>query len=176
MAAAEFNALEALVVALLSTFIQCLPRGGQRFNLVQAAFNCSALMLAVAATRLIYTAPAIVGAAPSPALRLTIAAAGYCITNTVTVAIVIRLTEKANVFKTWLEVVQLSFPYLVASAAIAGLSLTINQEIGWQAPLMVLLVMTGIFLSYRRFFATTVPAPESLEAEAGSIARAQAHV
>jgi len=45
---------------------------------------------------------------------------------------------------------------LVASAGIAGLALTVTQELGWQVPLAVLPIMAGIFLSYRRYFAATV--------------------
>lgn len=155
MAAAEMNTAEALAVGFISTFIQCLPRG-KKLNLMQTAFNCSTITLAVAATRLIYAAPSVASVISSPSLRLAIAAAGYALANTVPVAIVIGLTEANSVFRTWLELIQLSFPYLVASAGIAGLTLTLTQEIGWQVPLAVLPIMAGIFLSYRRYFAATL--------------------
>ncbi len=89
----------------------------------------------------------------SPSLRLAVAAAGYALANTVPVAIVIGLTEAVSMVRTWLEMLQLSFPYLVASAGIAGLTLTLTQEVGWQVPLAVLPIMAGIFQSYRRYFA-----------------------
>ena len=57
--------------------------------------------------------------------------------------------------RTWWEMLQLSFPYLVASAGIAGVTLTLAPEIGWQVPLAVLPIMVGIFQSYRRYFAAT---------------------
>jgi hypothetical protein len=155
MAAAEMNAAEALAVGFISTFTQCLPRG-KKFNLVQVAFNCSTITLAVAATRLIYGAPSVASVISSPSLLLAVAAAGYALVNTIPVAIVIGLTEPVSVWRTWLEMIQLSFPYLVASAGIAGLTLTLTQEIGWQVPLAVLPIMAGIFLSYRRYFAATV--------------------
>jgi hypothetical protein len=117
------------------------------------AFNCSAITLAVEVTRLIYSAPSLASVVSSPSLRLAVAAAGYALANTVPVAIVIALTEAATVLRTWLEMLQLSFPYLVASAGIAGLTLTLTQEIGWQVPLAVLPIMVGIFQSYRRYFA-----------------------
>ncbi|MGZ4896888.1 MAG: hypothetical protein ACXVJL_10140 [Candidatus Angelobacter sp.] len=154
VAAAELNTAEALAVGFISTFIQCLPKG-KKFNLVQAAFNCSTITLAVAATRFIYTAHSVASVVSSPALRLAVAAAGYALANTVPVAIVIGLTEAVSVSRTWLEMLQLSFPYLVASAGIAGLTLTLTPEIGWQAPLAVLPIMAGIFQSYRRYFAAT---------------------
>jgi hypothetical protein len=154
VAAAQMNTAEALAIGFISTFFQCLAKG-KKFNGVQVAFNCSAITLAVAATRLIYAAPPVASAVSSPALRLALAAVGYAMANTVPVAIVIGLTEGVSMLRTWLEMLQLSFPYLVASAGIAGLTLTLSHEVGWQVPLVVLPIMAGIFQSYRRFFAAT---------------------
>jgi hypothetical protein len=154
VAAAEMKTAEALAIGFISTFIQCLP-SGKKFNLVQTAFNCCTITLAVAASRLIYAAPSVASVVSSPSLRLAVAAAGYALANTVPVAIVIGLTEAVSMLRTWLEMLQLSFPYLVASASIAGLALTLSEEVGWQVPLAVLPIMTGIFLSYKRYFAAT---------------------
>jgi hypothetical protein len=155
VAAAQMNTAEALAVGFISTFFQCLAKG-KKFNVMQVAFNCSTITLAVAATRFIYVAPSLASMVSSPALRLALAAAGYALANTVPVAIVIGLTEARSILRTWLEMLQLSFPYLVASASIAGVTLTVTQEIGWQVPLAVLPIMAGIFLSYKRYFAATV--------------------
>jgi len=155
VAAAQMNMAEALVIGFISTFFQCLGKG-KKFNVMQVAFNCSTITLAVAATRFIYVAPSLASMVSSPALRLALAAAGYALANTVPVAIVIGLTEARSILRTWLEMLQLSFPYLVASASIAGVTLTVTQESGWQVPLAVLPIMAGIFLSYKRYFAATV--------------------
>jgi hypothetical protein len=154
VAAAEMNTAEALAVGFISTFFQCLAKG-KKFNVAQVAFNCSTITLAVAATRLIYAAPSAASLVSSPSLRLAMAAAGYALANTIPVAIVIGLTEAVSILRTWLEMLQLSFPYLVASAGIAGLTLTVTQEIGWQVPLAVLPIMVGIYQSYRRYFTAT---------------------
>jgi hypothetical protein len=154
VAAAEMKPAEALAIGFISTFFQCLA-AGKKFKVMQVAFNCSTITLAVAATRLIYAAPSVASVVSSPSLRLAVAAAGYALANTVPVAIVIGLTEAASVLRTWLEMLQLSFPYLVASAGIAGLTLTLTQGIGWQVPLAVLPIMAGIFQSYKRYFAAT---------------------
>jgi hypothetical protein len=154
VAAAEMNTVEALAIGFISTFFQCLAKG-KKFKVMQVAFNCSTITLAVAAARLIYASPSVASMVSSPALRLAVAAASYALANTVPVAIVIGLTESVSMLRTWLEMLQLSFPYLVASAGIAGLTLTLSQEIGWQVPLAVLPIMAGIFQSYRRYFAAT---------------------
>lgn len=154
VAAAQMNSAEALAVGFISTFVQCLPKG-RKLNLVQAAFNCSTIVLAVTAARFIFASPSVASAISSPSLRLAVAAAGYALANTIPVAIVIGLTEGASILRTWWEMLQLSFPYLVASAGIAGVTLTLAPEIGWQVPLAVLPIMVGIFQSYRRYFAAT---------------------
>jgi hypothetical protein len=154
VAAAEMNSVEALAVGLISTFVQCLPKG-RKLNLVQAAFNCGAITLAVTAARFIFASSSVASVIGTPSLRLGVAAVGYALANTVPVAIVIGLTESVSMLRTWLEMLQLSFPYLVASAGIAGVTLTLAQGIGWQLPLAVLPIMVGIFLSYRRYFAAT---------------------
>jgi hypothetical protein len=155
VAAAGMNFAEALAVGFISTFVQCLSSNGKKLNLAQAAFNCGVITLAVAAARFIFASSAVASAIGSPSLRLGVAAAGYALANTIPVAIVIGLTEGASILRTWWEMVQLSFPYLVASAGIAGVALTLAQGIGWQVPLAVLPIMVGIFQSYRRYFAAT---------------------
>ena len=175
VAAAQMNTTEALAVGFISTFFQCLAKG-KKFNLMQVAFNCSTITLAVAATRFIYTAPSVESMVSSPSLRLALAAAGYALVNTVPVAIVIGLTERVSALKTWMEMLQLSFPYLVASAGIAGLTLTLSQEIGWQVPLAVLPIMLGIFQSYRRYFAATATSEAAnIQVEVSSRATAGAN-
>jgi hypothetical protein len=173
MAAAEMNTAEALTVGFISTFFQCFAKG-KKFNAMQVAFNCCAITLAVAATRLIYESPSVASVVSTPALRLAVAAAGYAIANTIPVAIVIGLTETVSTLRTWLEMLQLSFPYLVASAGIAGLALTLTGEIGWQVPVAVLPIMAGIFQSYRRYFAAAASEATSMRGESTSRATAGA--
>jgi hypothetical protein len=152
VAAAEMNTAEALAVGFISTFVQCLPNG-KKLNLTQAAFNCSTITLAVTAAKFVFASSAVASVIGSPSLRLAVAAAAYALANTIPVAIVIGLTEGASILRMWREMLQLSFPYLVASAGIAGVALTLVQGTRWQVPMAVLPIMVGIFLSYRRFFA-----------------------
>ena len=152
------NAAEALIVACLSTLVQCLPRAQKKFNAVQALFNFSNMALAVGATRLLFVQSTLSASVGSRALLLAVAAAGFLLVNTLPVAIVISLTEGKNAFSTWTGIFQLSFPYFVASAGIAGCVLTLSAQIGWQVPVAVLPVMLGIFYSYRRYFAVAASA------------------
>lgn len=169
VAAAEMNPSEALAVACFSTFVQCLPRATQKFNPVQAIFNFCNMALAVGVTRLMFGQSALNNMVSSHGLLLALAAGGFFVVNTVPVAIVISLTEAKNALKVWGDIFQLSFPYFVASAAIAGLVLAATAKIGWQVPLFVLPVMFGVFHSYKRYFGSareTAPAPVAMAARA----------
>ncbi len=148
----EMSMIEALIVGCFSNLIQSLPRRKQKFSLVRTAFNFSTMALAVEATHLIYGSSAITASVASLSLRLAIATAGFFLVNTVPTAIVIFLTEGKNAIRTWLEMCELSFPYFVASAGVAGIVLTLAARAEWQVPTVILLLMIGVFYSYRRYF------------------------
>jgi len=157
---AQLGWLEALLVGCISNLVQCLPRPKHKFNVVQTIFNVATMALAVTATRFIFQSHDLAAAVSSAPLRLAIATAGFFLANTVPVAIVIFLTEKTSVFRTWLEMFRLSYPYFLASAGVAGGVLTLVDRVGWQVPAAILVLMLGVFYSYRQFFS-----PPRLEAQ-----------
>jgi hypothetical protein len=53
---------------------------------------------------------------------------------------------------------QLSYPYYLGSAGVAGVTLTISTQLGWQLPVLVLPLMLGVFYSYRRYFSLAATA------------------
>ena len=164
VAVAEMSLAEALLVGCISNLVQCLPRGEQKFNAIRIAFNFCVMALAVEVTRWVYGLPALAGYVSSASLRLGIATLGFYLANTVLVAFVISLTERCNPWRPWRGMVQLSFPYYVASAGIAGVALTLAMRVGWQVPVGILPVMLGIFYSYRYFFSS----PAKLAASSSS--------
>jgi hypothetical protein len=153
VAAAEMGHLEALLIGCLSNLVQCLPSNKRKFKWVQTSFNVCTMALAVEATRLIFRASFLGNYTASRSLRLAIATAGFFLVNTVTVAIVLSLTENKSVGRAWLAMCQLSYPYFLASAGVAGVVLTLAVRVGWQVPVVVFPLMAGVFYSYRRYFA-----------------------
>jgi len=161
VAVAEMSSPEALAVGCLSTFVQCIPNRPKKLNLTQALFNFSNMALAVAATRVVFESATLGTAISGAPLRLTVAAGVFFLVNSVPVAVVISLSEAVNALRTWKGIFQLSFPYFLASAGIAGLVLTLSGHIGWQVPIAVMPLMLGIFYSYRRLlgFVKAGPVP-----------------
>lgn len=157
---AQLGLLQALLVGCISNLVQCLPKPKQKFNLVQIIFNFGTMALAVSATRFIFRSQDLGAAISSASLRLAVATAGFFLVNTVPVAMVIFFTEKKSVFRTWRDIFRLSYPYFLASAGVAGGVLTLVDHVGWEVPLVVLMLMLGVFYSYRQFFS-----PPQLEAK-----------
>jgi hypothetical protein len=157
VAVAEMSTAEAMVLACVSTLVQCLPTSQKKFNWIQALFNFSNMALAVSATRLLYTSGALGSAIKSNPLLLAIAAAGFFAVNSIPVAIIIALTENKNPLRAWLAMFQLSYPYFLASAGVAGVVIAVSYQVGWQVPLVLLPLMLGVFHSYRRYFAAVLP-------------------
>ncbi len=161
IAVAAMSTAEALAIGCLSTLAQCLPRAKQKFNWIQGGFNVANMALAVGATRLLYDSAFLQSVVPSRPLLLALSAAGFYLVNSLPVAIIMALTERRSAFAAWLTMVQLSYPYYVASAAVAGLIVAASAHVGWLVPLLALPIMAGMFYSYRRYFqADSEPQPE----------------
>ena len=71
VAVAEMSLAEALLVGCTSNLVQCLPRGGKKFNALRAAFNFCVMALAIWATRWVYNWPALAGYVGSASLSST---------------------------------------------------------------------------------------------------------
>lgn len=156
IAIAQMGLLEALMIGCLSSLTQCLPAAKKKFNFVQAAFNLATMAMAIWTTHLIYNSHQVTARVTSHPLQLAIAAAAFFVVNATPVAIVIAITESRKLFRTWLELCQLSFPYFLAGAGVAGLALTVPGRFDWQIATAILPLMAGVFYSYRRYF-TALP-------------------
>jgi len=173
VAVAEMSTAEAMVVGCASTLVQCMPQAHKKFNWVQTLFNFSNMALAVGATRLLYNSAALGSVIKSHPLLLAIAAAGYFAVNSMPVAIIIALTESKNPVRAWITMFQLSYPYFLASAAVAGVVVAVSAQVGWQVPVVLLPLMLGVFYSYRHYFAVAQSQAELKRApQAATVAQA----
>jgi len=155
---------EALTIAAASTFVQSFWPEGRKPNPVQVLFNVSVLVLAAQLTWLTRQVNLHNAALAVCACGLTILLA-----NTLPVAAIIAATEDKNVAHTWLSIVQLTFPYYLVAAGLAGLVVLANHAVGWQMPLFILPATFLMYRSFRTYFrqmSDAVPAPRAIAARA----------
>lgn len=170
LAALELSTAEALIVALASTAVQCLPKNGKRMSAVQVAFNVSLIVNSVGAARLVVQHAPAYGDFATKSLVLAAAALTFFVVNTVPVALILGLADRAPVLKTWAEIAVLTLPFFVLSAGVVSMAATATTYIGWQIPLAIFPVMAVTYASYKRYFATN--AVEVMESRHASSAAA----
>lgn len=153
MAVVNLSAVEAVLIACISTAVQCWPKQGSKFKPEQMLFNISMMAFAASMANLIWNAGWLGRAAwASEPLMLASATAAFFLGQTAPVAGIIKVAEGAAMRRVWLGIVQLSFPYYVVSAGMTSMVNLVSHHFGWQAALVVFPVMYGIHHSYRLYF------------------------
>jgi hypothetical protein len=173
LAVVNLSAVEAIVIASVSTVVQCSPQQSRKFRPEQMVFNVSMMAVAASLASLIWNAAWLTKANwASVPLTLSATTAAFFLGQTVPVAAIIKLSENTSMLRAWRSIVQLSFPYYVLSAGIASMLSLVGHRFGWQAAILVFPVMYGIHHSYRLYFgriAEALPtAPLSRTASAGA--------
>ena len=155
---------EALTIAAVSTFVQSFWPEGRKPNPVQVLFNVCVLVLAAQLTWLTLRLNFHNAALAVCACGLTILLA-----NTLPVAGIIAATEDKNVAHTWLSLMQLTFPYYLVAAGLAGLVELANHAVGWQMPLFIFPATILMYRSFRTYFhhvSEATPPPRAIAARA----------
>ncbi|HYA22630.1 MAG TPA: hypothetical protein VEF05_00630, partial [Terriglobales bacterium] len=138
---------EALTIAAVSTFVQSFWPEGRKPNPVQVLFNVSVLVVAVQLTWLTRQVNF-----HNAALAVCACGVTVLLANTLPVAAIIAATESKNVGRTWLSIVQLTFPYYLVAVGLASLVLLANHAVGWQMPLFILPATFLMYRSFRTYF------------------------
>ncbi len=173
LAVVNLSAVEAVVIACVSTAVQCWPKAGNKFKPEQMLFNISMMAFATSMANLIWNAGWLGRTAwASEPLMLASTTAAFFLGQTAPVAGIIKLAEGAALRRIWTSIVQLSFPYYVVSAGLTSMVNLVSHHVGWQAALLTFPVMYGIHRSYRVYFAHNAqalqPVPLTRTARAGA--------
>jgi hypothetical protein len=152
IALAELSFSEAVVIAAVSAFVQGLPARGKSMKAVQALFNVSMLVVAVAVADVVFRHSAAIPGLAAKSLLIALAAAAFLVADTLPIATAISLTENLNLITVWRNILALTFSYFALSAGVAAIAATATRYVGWQTPLVVLPVMIATYASYKRCF------------------------
>ena len=161
-AVVSLSAAEAVVIACISTAVQCWPRKNARFNPQQMAFNLSMMAFASClASLMFHVHPGVQRG--SSTLGLVLATATLFLGQTAPVAAIVAVSEGKAAGQIWCSLAHLSFPYYIVSAGMTTMVQAVSSHIGWGLALAVFPVMYGIHRSYRTYFGAIT---ENLRAQA----------
>jgi hypothetical protein len=145
----NLSAAEAMIVAGVSTLVQCWPQKGKKPNLEQVAFNVSMMVFASCISAWVFNWSWGGGSKPT---AIGLATGTLLLGQTVPVSAAISLSEGKAMTSIWWNVAQLSFPYYVVSAGITSMVQVASVRVGWPLALAVFPVMYGVYRSYRMYF------------------------
>jgi hypothetical protein len=152
IAIVNLSAAEAVVIAGVSSVVQCWPKRGAKLKPEQMIFNISMLVVATCLASFVFHAQGLQGAQWSMPLGLVLATATLLLGQTVPVAAIVAVTEEKSAVSIWRNLLQLSFPYYVVSAGVVSMMQAVGGHMGWPLALGVFPVMYGIHASYRFCF------------------------
>ena len=147
LALSELSLAEALLITGASTLVQCLWSESAQQKPIKTVFNVSVTLLAAQAAWFTMQATA-----PNSGLGLALGALAYLLVNTIPVAAIIALTESSNLFGIWRQILQLTFPYFVLAAGVAGLAKLATHAFAWYVPLLILPLMFLVQRSFTLYF------------------------
>ena len=84
-------------------------------------------------------------------LSVAIASTVYFLTNSLSVAAVVAVTEGKSLRKIWHEYYLWTFPYYLVGGAVAMMISWCNRQVGWGTTALALPVVYVIFRSYRLY-------------------------
>ena len=151
LASAEMDLLSTVLIASAATIAQSVRAEGPTVNPVQMLFNTSTMVVAAAAAHWPQQLSGSVGPTATTKLLL-VGALLFFLVNTAFVAMIVSLTVHAKVLSTWREIVGLTYPYYVLSAAMAAVILTVNNILDWRVVLVALLALYGVHRSFQLYF------------------------
>ena len=141
---------ETLMLGLASSFVQSFWQATKRPHPIQVVFNVAQIAMAITGGYWIYHLDAFFFfGLDNPALRLGAATCAYYLLNTVSMALVVALTEHKNAMRTWKDFYLWSFIYYLLGALIVGGLLLFARQLEWKALLVVVLVV--VYLFYQLF-------------------------
>lgn len=160
IAVVNLSALEAVMIAGISTVVQCWPKRDGKFKPVQMLFNVSMMACAASMASLLWHSSWLGRSAwASEPLMLASATATFFLGQTAPVAGIITLTEGTALRRIWMSLAQLSFPYYVVSAGVTSMVNVISHHTGWQFALAAFPVMYAIYKSFQLYFGSATGSP-----------------
>jgi hypothetical protein len=155
LAISELSLAEALLIATASTLVQCLVSESRPPKPIQVVFSMGVVLMAVEAAWLTMQTSMLNAGA-----RLALGGLVFLLVNTFPVATIISLTEGGNVLALWKRITQLTFPYFVLGAGVAGLVKLAGDRFAWYVPLLILPLMFFVQRSFMIYFQTLRDATE----------------
>jgi putative nucleotidyltransferase with HDIG domain len=141
----ELSLPETLIMGCLGMLVQSVFHVKNRLRAVQVIFNVASMACSIQISYSVYHAAFHESGALEAPIKLLLAASTFFVTNTLSIATVIGLTEKRNPWRIWRESYFWSFPNYLVGAAAAWIVSVASALLGWQTSLLLLPILYVIY-------------------------------
>jgi diguanylate cyclase (GGDEF)-like protein/putative nucleotidyltransferase with HDIG domain len=142
---------QALIVAVGCFIAQSILRAKARPHWVHVVFNTSSSMVLVSATYAVYHSALVRQVSDSIPFLFLCTSLVYFFLNTVSVAVIVALTERKNLIGIWRTSYLWTAPQYLMGATVAALFTALSKAFGWQWALLVIPSMWVLYSSYRLY-------------------------
>ena len=167
LALLEFKVPETLLLAQVAAAVQTIWHAKRRPKLVHLLFNLACITLTVLAATFMYEQRWFSNIPEGQVIRLAIAGIVYFTVNTLSVSIVIALSEGRNIRGIWKEFYDWSFSYYLVGVSLAEMVHLSMERIGWAFTLALLPLLYTIYRSYKLYMSKMEQEKNHAESMAG---------
>ncbi len=140
---------ETMVIACSGAIAQNLLKSLQPARLHQVLFNAASIAIAVTASFGVFHSPRLAEMNLGLPIVLGIAACNCFLLNTLSVALVVAMSEGRPAWRVWHDCYFWCFPYYLGGSCVAWLISSLKQQMHWEASLLILPVLFFVYRSYR---------------------------
>jgi len=140
---------ETMLIAVAGAVAQNVLRARQPAKLHQVLFNAGTIAIAVAASFGVYHSPRLAEMNLGLPVILGLAACVCFVLNTLSVALVVAMSEQRPAWRVWHDCYFWCFPYYLGGSCVAWLIGSLKTQMHWEASLLVLPVLFFVYRSYR---------------------------
>jgi len=151
LALLELDRPQALLLALVATVVQTFWHTKKKPLPVQFLFNVACIVLTVLAAAAVFKQPWFHDLPEGEAIRLALAGITYFCVNTVTVSIIVGLTEGRAVRAVWRSWYLWTFPFYLVGVSLAEMVHTSVERLGWRFTVAVVPLLYVMYRSFRLY-------------------------
>ena len=126
----EFQLAETLLLAALGAAAQTLWQN-RRNKALHLVFNVACMVVTVTASAFTFALPLFSSWREGPFIRLTLAGSVYFVMNTLTVSIIIALSERSRIRNVWRNFYNWLFSYYLVGVSLAEMVHLSMVKLGW---------------------------------------------
>jgi diguanylate cyclase (GGDEF)-like protein/putative nucleotidyltransferase with HDIG domain len=163
----DMGPAETVIIGCIGTFIQCAWKPKSGFRPIQACFSVANMATSIYVCDTFYHWPLIQRLNSGTPILLMVTALLFFVVNTGGIALVISLTERSPLAKTWHGCYFWAFPFYLLGASIAWMVGIMSRQVHWQNSALLLPFIYFIYRAYRVYLGRLEDEKKHVEEMAG---------